>query len=178
MWPQRRKGECKLADISQQHLFTPGNLVNKLTQDRYPWQGLYMFVTIRNCISVSFSTYLRQIHAFSVLGKTRNGVLNISGYWAAWEQVKPWRGIRSNLQPQKTRLKCSWRYFIYLDYKESWVPKNWSFWTVVLEKTLESPLDCKKIQPVHPKGDQSWTFIERTDAEAEIPILWPPDVKK
>ena len=64
-----------------------------------------------------------------------------------------------------------------LDYKESWVPKNWCFWTVVLEKTLESPLDCKEIQPVHPKGDQSWLFIGRTDAEAETPILWPPDVK-
>ena len=64
-----------------------------------------------------------------------------------------------------------------LDYKESWVPKNWCFWTVVLEKTLESPLDSKKIQPVHTKGNQSWIFIGRTDAEAEIPVLWPPDVK-
>ena len=63
-----------------------------------------------------------------------------------------------------------------LDYKESWVPKSWCFWTVVLEKTLESPLDCKEIQPVHPK-DQSWVFIGRTDAEAEAPVLWPPDVK-
>ena len=64
-----------------------------------------------------------------------------------------------------------------LDYKESWVPKKWSFWTVVLEKTPESPLDCKEIQPVHPKGDQSWVFIWRTDADAETPILWPLDVK-
>ena len=64
-----------------------------------------------------------------------------------------------------------------LDYKESWVPKNWCFWTAVLEKTLESPLDCKKIQAVHPKGDQSWIFTGRTDVEAETPILWPPDVK-
>ena len=64
-----------------------------------------------------------------------------------------------------------------LDYKESWVPKNWCFWTVVLEKTLESPLNCKEIQPVHPKGDQSWVFIGRTDVEAETPILWPPDAK-
>ena len=60
---------------------------------------------------------------------------------------------------------------------ESWAPKNWCFWTVVLEKTLESPLDCKEIQPVHPKRDQSWVFIGRTDAEAETPILWPPHVK-
>ena len=64
-----------------------------------------------------------------------------------------------------------------LDYKERWAPKNWCFWTVVLEKTLESPLDCKKIQAVHPKGDQSWIFTGRTDVEAETPILWPPDVK-
>ena len=64
-----------------------------------------------------------------------------------------------------------------LDYKESWVPKNWWFWTVVLKKTLESPLDCKEIQPVHPKGDQSWVFIGRTDVELENPIIWPPDMK-
>ena len=64
-----------------------------------------------------------------------------------------------------------------LDQKEGWVPKNWWFWTVVLEKTLESPLDCTEIQPVHPKGDQSWVFIGRTDFEAETPILWPPDAK-
>ena len=64
-----------------------------------------------------------------------------------------------------------------LDYKESWAQKNWCFWTVVLEKTLKSPLDSKEIQPVHPKGDQSWVFIGRTDIEAETPILWPLDVK-
>ena len=64
-----------------------------------------------------------------------------------------------------------------LDCKESWVPKNWYFWTVVLEKTLESPLDCKEIQTVRPKGNQSWIFIGRTDTEAETPLLWPPDVK-
>ena len=63
------------------------------------------------------------------------------------------------------------------DYKESWAPKNWCFWTVVLEVTLESPLDCKEIQPVHPKGNQSWIFIGRTDAEAETPILLPTDAK-
>ena len=63
-----------------------------------------------------------------------------------------------------------------LDSKESWASKNWYFWTVVLEKTLENPLDCKEIQPVHPK-DQSWVFIGRTDAKAETLTLWPPDVK-
>ena len=64
-----------------------------------------------------------------------------------------------------------------LDYKESWAPKNWCFWTVVLEKTLESPLDWKEIQPVHPKGNHPWIFIRRTDAEAETPVLWPPGAK-
>ena len=64
-----------------------------------------------------------------------------------------------------------------LDHKERWVPKNWCFWTVGLEKTLESPLDCKEIQPVHPKGDQSWIFIGRTVAEAETAMLWLPDAK-
>ena len=64
-----------------------------------------------------------------------------------------------------------------LDCEESWVPKNWCFWTVVLEKTFESPLDCKEIQPVHSKGDQSWVFFGRNDAKAETPILWPPHAK-
>ena len=64
-----------------------------------------------------------------------------------------------------------------LDHKESWALKNWCFWTVVLEKALESPLDCKESQQVHPKGDQTWVFIGKTDAEAETPLLWPPDVK-
>ena len=63
------------------------------------------------------------------------------------------------------------------DSEESWAQKNWCFWTVVLDVTLESPLDCKEIQPVPPKGDQSWVFIGRADTEAETPILWPPDVK-
>ena len=64
-----------------------------------------------------------------------------------------------------------------LEYKESWAPNNWCFWTVELEETLESPLDCKDIKPVNSKGNQSWVFIGRTDAEVETPILWPPDVR-
>ena len=64
-----------------------------------------------------------------------------------------------------------------MDYKESWAPKNWCFWTVVLEKTLESPLDCEEVQPVHPKGNQSWVSIGRTDVEVETPVLWPPHAK-
>ena len=64
-----------------------------------------------------------------------------------------------------------------LDHKEGWTPRNWCFWIVVLEKTLESPLDCKKIKPVNPKGNQPWIFTGRTDAEVDAPVLWPPDVK-
>ena len=64
-----------------------------------------------------------------------------------------------------------------VDYKESWALKNWCFWTVVLEKTLESPLDCNEIQPIHSKGHQSWVFFGRTDAKAETPVLWPPPMK-
>ena len=66
---------------------------------------------------------------------------------------------------------------VELDYKEGWALKNWCFWTVVLEKILESPLDCKEIKPVNPKGNQSWVFTGRTNAKSEAPVLWPPDVK-
>ena len=86
-------------------------------------------------------------------------------------------GCQSGPSSQSYGFSSSHVWMWELDYKESWAPKNWCFWTVVLEKTLESPLDTKEIQPVHPKGDQSWIFIERTDAEAETPILWPPDTK-
>ena len=85
--------------------------------------------------------------------------------------------------PTKVRLEKAMVFLVVMYGCESWTrnktwaPKNWCFWTVVLEKTLESPLDCKEIQQVHSKGDQSWVFIGRTDVEAEIPILWPPDVK-
>ena len=78
---------------------------------------------------------------------------------------------------QSYGFSCSHVWMWELDHKESWAPKIWCFWTVLLEKTLESPLDSKEIQPVHPKGTQSWIFVGRTDAEAEAPILWPPDAK-
>ena len=72
---------------------------------------------------------------------------------------------------------CHYVWMWELDCEESWAPNNWCFWTVVLEKTLESPLDCKEIKPVNPEGNQTWLFIGRTDAETETPILWPPDAK-
>ena len=107
--------------------------------------------------------------------------------------LAPWKKFMTNLDsmlksrditlPTKVRLvkamvfPVSYVWIWELDYKESWAPKRWCFWTVVLEKALESPLDGKEIQPVHPKGNQSWVFIGRTDAEAETPILWLPDAK-
>ena len=95
------------------------------------------------------------------------------------EHFKKQRHHFANRDPssQSYDFSSSHVYMWELDYKESWGTKNWCFWTVVLEKTLESPLDCKEIQPVNPEGNQSWIFIGRTDAEAETPILWPPDAK-
>ena len=85
-------------------------------------------------------------------------------------------GLKLNIQ--KTKIMASSHVWMWeLDYKESWAPNNGCFWIVVLGKSLETPLDCKEIQPVHPKGNQSWIFIGRTDAEAETPIFWPPDAK-
>ena len=81
------------------------------------------------------------------------------------------------LSSQSYGFSSSYVWMWELNYKDSKVSNNWCFWTMVLEKTLQSPLNCKEIQPGHPKGNQSWTFFERTDVEAEIPILWPPDVK-
>ena len=99
--------------------------------------------------------------------------------WPTREQLKKQRlyFVNKVLSSQSYDFISSKVQMWELDYKESWVPKNWCFWTVVLEKTLESPLNCKEIKPVHSKGDQSWVFIGRTDAKAEIPILWPSDAK-
>ena len=95
------------------------------------------------------------------------------------QHIKKQRHYFANKGPssQSFDLYSSHVWMWELDYKESWTPKNWCFWTAVLEKTLESPLDSKEIQPVHPKAHQSWIFIGRTDAEAETLILWPPDAK-
>ena len=125
-----------------------------------------------------------------------SGLQNHYSWWLQpwnWKTLAPWK--KSYDQPRQ-HIKKQRHYFTNnglssqsygfssshvsmweLDYKESWAPKNWCFWTVVLEKTLESPLDCKEIQLVHLKANQSWIFIERTDVEAETPILWPPGAK-
>ena len=90
---------------------------------------------------------------------------------------KKWRHYFANKGPSSQGFSSSHVWMCELEYKESWAPNNWCLWTVVLEKTLENPLDCKEIKPGNPKGNQSWIFIGRTDVEAETPILWPPDVK-
>ena len=100
----------------------------------------------------------------------RKVMTNLDSIFKSWDITLP---TKVHLVKHMFFLVVMWE----LDYKESWALKNWCFWTVVVEKTLESPLDCKEILPVHPKGDQAWVFIGRTDVEAETPIFWPPDVK-
>ena len=124
------------------------------------------------------------------------GLQNHCSVWLQpwnWKTLAPWK---KNYDQPRQCIKKQKHYFAHkglssqsydfssshvwmweLDCKESWVLKNWCFWTVMLEETLESPLNCKEIQPVHPKGDQSWIFTGRTDAEAETPMLWAPDAK-
>ena len=95
------------------------------------------------------------------------------------QHIKKQRNYSANKSPssQSYGFSSSHVWMWELDYKESWALKNWCFWTMVLEKTLKCPLDCKEIQPVNTKGNQSWMFIGRTNAEAETPVLWPPDAK-
>ena len=100
----------------------------------------------------------------------RKAMTNVNSILKSWHYF-------ANKGPSSQSFSSSHVWMWELDYKESWVLKNWCFWTVELEKTLKSPLDCKEIQPVHPQGNQSWMFIGRTDAEAETPILWPPDAE-
>ena len=99
--------------------------------------------------------------------------------WPTWQHIKKQRHYFAKKGPssQSYGFSSSHVWMWELDSKESWVVKNGCFWTVVLEKTLESPLDCKDIQPVHPKGNQSWVFLGRNDAKAETPVLWPPHAK-
>ena len=106
--------------------------------------------------------------------------LAVAADWETWgisSQLLQGCTANKDLSSQGYGFSSSYVWMWELDYKESWALKNWCFLAVVLEKTLGSPLDCKEIQPVHPKGNQSWIFIERTDGEAETLILWPPDAK-
>ena len=143
------------------------------------------------------------ITSWQIEGKSRNsgrlcflGLQNHCRWWLQpwnWKTLTPWKEScdqpRQHIEKQRHYFANKGPYsqgygfssghvwMWELDYKKSWVPKNWCFWTVVLEKTLESPLDCKEMQSVLPKGNQSWIFIGRTNAEAETPKLWPPDAK-
>ena len=110
---------------------------------------------------------------YSCLENPKDG----GAWWAAVYGVAQSRTWLKWLSSQGCGFSSGHVWMWELDCKESWASKNWCFWTVVLEKTLESILNCKEIQPVHPKGDQSWVLTGRTDAEAETPILWPPDAK-
>ena len=103
----------------------------------------------------------------------------MKSYDQTWEHIKMQRYYLANkVRSRQSYVFSSSHVWMWeLDCKESWVLKNWCFWAMVLEKTLESLFDCKKIQPVHPKGNQCWIFIGRPEAEAETPILWPPNVK-
>ena len=100
-------------------------------------------------------------------------------WWRTRQHIKKQRDYFANegLSSQNCGFSSSHVWMWELDCKASWAPKNWCFWPVMLEKTLESPFDFKEIQPVHPKGNQSWIFIGRINAEAETAILWPPDAK-
>ena len=109
----------------------------------------------------------------------RRLLLGKKSYDQPRQHIKKQRHYFANKGPssQNSGFSSSHLWMWELNHKESWALKNWCFWTVVLEKTLESPLDCQEIQPVHPKGNQSWMFIGRSDVEAETPILCPPDAK-
>ena len=104
---------------------------------------------------------------------------SLKSYDQPRQHIKKQRHYFANKGPstQGYGFSCGHVWMWELDCEESWVPKNWCFWTVVLEKTLESPMAFKEIQPAYPKGNQSWIFIGKTDAEAEFLILWPPDAK-
>ena len=121
----------------------------------------------------------KSLHMVSAVLKLKDACSLQEKLWQPRQHIEKQRHYFANKSPSSQGYGFSsghiWRW--ELDYREGWVQKNWCFWTVVLEKTLESPLDCKEIQPVHPKGGQSWVFIGRTDAEAETPKLWPPDAK-
>ena len=121
----------------------------------------------------------QRLTLFSWAPKSLQMVIAAEGYDQPRQLIKKQRHYFANKSPSSQSYGFSrghvWMW--ELDYKEGWALKNWCLWTVVLEKTLESPLECKQIQPVHPKGDQSWVFIGRTDVEAETPVLWPPGAK-
>ena len=129
-----------------------------------------LYLSIERCITTGFKVSIWLIHNYEK---------NKEIYDQPRQHIKKQRHyfVNKGSSSQGYGFSSSHVWMWELNYKESWAPKNWCFWTVVLEKTLESPLDSKEIQPVHTKVNQSWIFIGRTDAEAETPIPWPPDAK-
>ena len=130
-------------------------------------------------LSLAFLSLLQYDHIYFYIPSFSNRytVFHIYGYVVIYWTIGGHYFAKKGLSSQGYGFSCSHVWMWELDYKESWALKNWCFWTVVLEKTLESPLDCKEAQQVHPKGNQSWIFIGRIDIEAETPIVWPPDLK-
>ena len=126
-----------------------------------------------------FSWSPKSLQMVTVAMKLKDACSFKKSYDKPRQHIKKQRHYFADKGPssQSYRFSSSHVWIWELDHKESWTLKNWCFWTVVLEKTLESPLDCKEIKPFNPKLNLSWMFIGRTDAEAETPILWPPDVK-
>ena len=129
-------------------------------------------------LSLAEKIYIKQILTVETM-KLKHTCSLEESYEQPRQHIKKQRHYFANKGPysQSYGFSSNHVWMWELDYKESWAQKNWYFWTVVLDKTLENPLNCREIQPVHPKGNQSWIFIGRTDAEAETPILWPPDAK-
>ena len=123
------------------------------------------------------SLYINWVHMASPHGLLLCHNLRLVSWLAHYTPIRIFCLVNKGPSSQGYGFSCGHVWMWELDYKESWALKNWLFWTVVLEKTLESPLDCKEIQPVHPKGNQSWLVIGRTDVEAETPIFWPPHAK-
>ena len=126
-----------------------------------------------------FSWALKSLQIVTAAMKLKDACSLEEKLWQPRQHIKKQRHYFANKGPYSQRyvFSSSHVWMWELDYKESWALKNLCFWTVVLEKTLENPLDCKEIQPVNPKGNQSWIFIGRTDAEAETPIVWSLDAK-
>ena len=135
--------------------------------------------TVETVADFVFSGAPKSLQMLTAAMKLKDAYSLKEKLWQSRQHIKKQRHYFANKSPSSQGYGFSsghvWMW--ELDYKESWALKNWCFWSVVLEKTLESPLDCKEIQPVHPKGNQSWVFIGRTDVEAETPIIWPPGVK-
>ena len=128
---------------------------------------------------ISFSWAPKSLQMVAAAMKSKDACSWKKSYDKPRQHIKKQRHYFTGkgLSSQSHSFSSSHAWMWELDHKESWALKNWNFWTAVLEKTLESPLDCKESQPVHLKGNQSWIFIGRTDVEAETPILWPPDAK-